>query len=115
MSKESEIELFLSAFKNKLDIWGIIYIDRDKNQNTLLELEIRPIDRDPVLKALKLEDYSEGPLKEILYQGADMWIFGKKVKETEIYIKITMGNISNQVLCISFHIAEYEMNYPFKK
>ena len=115
MSKESEIESFLSAFKTKLDIWGIIYVDRDKNQNTLLELEIRPIDRDPVLKALQLEDYSEGPLKEILYQGADMWVFGKKVKETEIYIKITMGNISNQLLCISFHIAEHEMNYPFKK
>ena len=43
-----------------------------------------------------------------------MWIFGKDVKGKEIYIKITMGSFGNSVICISFHIAEYEMQYPLK-
>lgn len=115
MSKEAEVELFLKEFKDKLSIWGVIFRDdRSKNTQTLLELEIRPLDREKVLKALEVEDYSEGPLKEKLYEGADMWVFGKTVKENEIYIKITMGYINSEVLCISFHLSEYEIKYPFK-
>jgi hypothetical protein len=43
-----------------------------------------------------------------------MWVFGKMVKKKEIYIKITIGMVNNQTICISFHIAEFDMNYPFK-
>jgi hypothetical protein len=42
-----------------------------------------------------------------------MWVFGKDVKGQEVYIKITLGKGSS-ALCISFHIAEHPMNYPFK-
>ena len=115
MSTKAEIEQFLAEFKVKLGIWGIVYRDdRGKNTQTLLDLEIRSMDREKVLKDLKLEDYSEGPLHEKLYGGSDMWGFGKIIKNKEVYIKITMGLLGTQVICISFHVAEHPMNYPYK-
>ena len=36
-----------------------------------------------------------------------------EIKEQEVYIKITLGR-GTSALCISFHIAEHPMNYPFK-
>ncbi len=98
-----------------MDIWGVVVRDdRGKNAQTLLYLEITKDFRKKVLKSLVVEDYSEGPLAEKLYGGADMWVFGKLVKGKEIYIKITMGIAGAQVICISFHIAEHLINYPYK-
>ncbi len=115
MSTVTEIEYFLKDFKEKMKIWDVLFRDdRGKNAQTLLELEIRPIDRKVTLEALEVKDYSEGPLEEKLYDGADMWVFGKMVKSREMYIKITMGAPGNCVICISFHLAEYPMNYPLK-
>lgn len=116
MATLDEIERFLNDFFTKLSIWGIfVRDDRNKNAQTLLDLEITPADRINIIKKLVAVDYSEGPLPETLFKGADMWVFGKKVKEREVYIKITMGQAGSKVICISFHIAEHRMKYPHKK
>ena len=116
MATLNEIEIFLNDFFTKLGIWGIyVRDDRSKNAQTLLDLEISPADRIKLITKLVATDYSEGPLPETLLKGSDMWVFGKKVKEREIYIKITMGQTDSKVICISFHIAEHSMKYPHKK
>jgi|SRR6185312_12824496 len=115
MATKIEIKIFLQDFHIKMDIWGIIVRDdRGKNTQTILDLEITKDYRNNVLKDLEVDDYSEGPLEEKLYGGANMWVFGKIVKGKEIYIKITMGMSGSKVICISFHIAEHKMNYPHK-
>lgn len=115
MISEQDVSKFLKDFKEKMKIWSVLFRDdRGKNAQTLADLEIRPIDRDKVLENLKIEDYSEGPLEDTLYKGADMWVFGKDVKKNEIYIKISIGYAGAGVICISFHIAEHNINYPFK-
>lgn len=88
--------------------------DRGKNFNTLSTLEIRPVDREQVLDSLVAEDFSEGPLPEDWYGSKEMWVFGKTMRETEIYIKITPGAQGAKTICISFHIAEHPMSYPLK-
>lgn len=116
MKASHEIQSFLNDFKTKLAVWGVIFIDaRPKNSQTLLLLDILPYHRLEVLKSLQVKDYSQGPLQEKLYGGADMWVFGKLVKGQEVYIKITMGIPGNKAICISFHIADYPMEYPLKK
>lgn len=116
MAALNEIESFLNDFFTKLSIWGIfVRDDRNKNAQTLLDLEITPADRISIIKKLVATDYSEGPVTDTLLKGSDMWIFGKKVKGLEIYIKITMGHTGSKVMCLSFHIAEYPMKYPHKK
>jgi len=60
------------------------------------------------------EDYSQGPLDEKMHGILPMWVFGKEVKGKEVYIKISMGLENTSAVCISFHIAEYPLKYPFK-
>ena len=115
MSTKELVHSFLQDFKAKLAVWGVVYRDdRGKNAQTLLLLDLIPNQRTEILKHLQVPDYSEGPLEERLYGGADMWVFGKVIKEQEIYIKITMGIAGRQVICISFHLAEHSMTYPYK-
>ena len=115
MEQKDEVESFLKDFKHKLGFWGLLFrSDRAKNFNTMLALEISVNDIKNVLHQLEVRDYSEGPLEEVLYKGSDMWVFGTVIKKKEIYIKVTMGLPGNNVICISFHLAEKKMPYPFK-
>jgi len=115
MANEDEVKRFLQSFHAKLSISNIIFRDdRGKNAQTLLTLEMVPVRRVEIIKEIKIEDYSEGPLFDMLNKQTDMWIFGKEEKGKEIYIKISQGYPGCSTICISFHIAEYKMNYPFK-
>src|SRR5690554_7487068 len=103
MSTEAEVTSFLKDFKEKMKFWDILFRDdRGKNTQALVDLELRSVDRKTIIEALETKDYSEGPLEEKLYGGADMWVFGKTIKKKEVYIKITMGAMSSSVICISF-------------
>lgn len=116
MSTRDEVQKFLKEFKVKLEIFDILFQDsREKNTKALLALDITPVKRKVIIKSLTVEDYFEGPLDDTLYGIANMWVFGKGVNEEEIYIKISMGRPNLEVICISFHIAEHTMKYPFKK
>ena len=115
MNTKSEVESFLKNFKLKMKIWDILFRDdRGKNAQALIDLELQPIGRKKILESLDYKDYSEGPIEEKLYGGVDMWVFGKMIKDKEVYIKITMGIVNSSVICVSFHISELSMQYPFK-
>lgn len=115
MASKQEVEKFLKEFKVKMHLIGISFRDdRSKNAQTLHDLGITPAQRIDVLKSLKIENYSEGPLDEKLHGILSMWVFGKEVKQQEIYIKISMGQENSEVICISFHFPEHSINYPFK-
>ncbi len=116
MASKNEVRSFLRDFKYKLDFVGdVLYRDdRGKNIETLLLLEFRSHDRKRILKELDIEDYCEGPTKDTLHHGPDMWLFGKIVKGYEIYIKITIGAYGSKVVCVSFHVAVEPLVYPFK-
>lgn len=88
--------------------------DRGKNQQALLDLEISPTKRLEVIKSLESDDFVRGPLPDTLNKSTDLWEFGKKIKKKDVYIKITMGFPNSSVICISFHLAERNLDYPFK-
>lgn len=114
LTKE-EIQSFLDQFHAKMKVFGIIYRDdRGKNQKALEELEIVPSFRKVVIENLTAEDYVEGPVVDKLNKLGDMWVFGKDVKGREVYIKIQITDQHGQTICISFHLAETPMKYPFK-
>ena len=115
MTSEKDVSAFLEAFKVKMKVWQVLFRDdRGKNMQTLLDLELKPADRVKVLEALEISNYSQGPVPDDLHKGPEMWVFGSKVKNREVYIKITMGLPGTSVICISFHLATYNMTYPFK-
>ena len=112
---KEEVERFLNQFHEKLKIYNIFFRDdREKNLQTLTELEITSNDRIEIIKTIKVEDYSSGPIVDTLNKMGDLWVFGKDVKGNEVYIKISLGLPNNKTICISFHKAEYKMSYPFK-
>ena len=116
MASKQEVETYLKELKAKIDFFDILFLDdRGKNQQTLHDLEISPAKRKEIISSLKVEDYSQGPLDEKLRGILPMWVFGKQVKKKEVYIKVSMGIENTGAVCISFHIAEYPINYPFKK
>ena len=115
MASKQEVEKYLKELKVKIGIFGILFLDyRGKNQQALHDLEISPAKRKDIIATLKAEDYTEGPLEEKMHGILPMWIFGKEVKKKEVYIKVSMGSENNSAVCISFHIAEHPMNYPYK-
>lgn len=115
MAVIQEVEQFLSEFKAKLSIWGVFFRDdRGKNASTITGLEITQVQRENFLKQLKPSDYCEGPLNDTLNKGPDLWVFGVYINDTEVYIKISLGFPCSGVKCVSFHLAEHPLRYPFK-
>ena len=110
-----EVKAFLDQFNVKAQIFGIRFRDdRGKNRDALLQLDITPLQREVIVKNLLVHDYVEGPVIDELNKKGEMWVFGKDVKEREVYIKITLGYENGQTICISFHVAEHPLKYPFK-
>jgi hypothetical protein len=53
MNNESGVNAFLKDFKEKMKFWDVLFRDdRGKNIQTLIELELRPIDRKVILESL---------------------------------------------------------------
>lgn len=116
MATREEVENFLTQYHSKLEIFQIVFRDdRGKNSQALADLEITPAYRVKVIKEIAATDYSEGPVLDALNTYGEMWIFGKDVKKQEVYIKIALGHPNSSTICISFHIAERPIKYPFKK
>ena len=115
MALRDEVEAFLASFHEKVNVFGILFRDdRVKNREALFDLDITRFERMEIVKSIETEDYSEGPITDELNQGSELWVFGKDVKNIEVYIKITMGGFNGRTICISFHRAEHPMNYPLK-
>lgn len=78
MVTEEDVEAFLKQFHQKLKVFNIIFRDdRGKNAQTLADLEITPKYRESVIKEIKVEDYSQGPIVDTLNHIGEMWVFGK--------------------------------------
>jgi hypothetical protein len=115
VSTQAEVEAFLQDFRVKYKVFDIIFRDaREKNAKTLLMLDITTLKRREIIESIVAADYMEGPLDDQLYGMASMWVFGKMFRQTELYIKISLGAQNSRVICISFHPAERAMRYPFK-
>lgn len=116
MVTKEDVESFLSNFHSKVNVYGIVFRDdRQKNLETLAELEITPLYRETIILGLEYIDYVDGPIVETLYDLGDMWVFGKDIKGRSVYIKIAMGRPNSSTICISFHLAEGPLKYPFKQ
>jgi hypothetical protein len=116
MATKLEVQRFLRTFHAKLKVFDILFRDdRGKNRQALLDLDITPVFRVEIIKSLAVKDYSAGPVVGDLDKNTEMWVFGKDVKQREVYIKISLGFPNASVICVSFHLAERELKYPFKE
>lgn len=110
--EKKEVEAFLRQFFPKMDIWGIFFLNRDKNYEALRLLGITPVAREEIIREIVPEDYVETVIDMASY--GDMWVFGKDHEGRELYIKVSMGQPGSKTICISFHTAERPIRYAFK-
>ena len=113
MPTYDEVSRFLSRFFPKMDVWGILFLDRTKNQNALSELSITADIRNQIIRSIQTEDFVETVSSQLSGFG-DLWVFGKDYDGITLYIKIAMGNPNDKTICISFHKAEKPIQYIFK-
>jgi len=85
--------------------------EREKNHKFLVEAGWQPSRRTQYILELTPDDYFEGPTKNELYDGSEVWVFGKVLEDMLCYIKIHLLAQRN-VYCISFHLAEHSMKMP---
>lgn len=113
---KEEVNSFLKEFKERAQLFGIVYVDsKPNNIDTLTALDITQNDRKNYVLSLDTEDYCQGPDKNDYPGQNDVWVFGKQIKGQEVYIKIFINAILNQPnVCISFHISKYKLTYPLK-
>lgn len=114
MPSKDDVEHYLRDLKQKIRTFSLIILERDKNRNTLAELELVQSDCKDFIDGLSSENYFRGPTKDTENEG-EYWEFGTMIKNREVYIKVNYGKTNKPVICISFHFAELEINYRFKK
>ena len=92
----------------------VIYDKRDKNEQFMVDMEWdKPDKKREWLLKLEPEDYFEGPDPNEWPGLNPVWKFGKRIEGHLCYIKIFLIP-QNNVYCISFHFAEYDMRLPLK-
>lgn len=115
---QEDVEQFLENFKACWDGKVVPRTD-SKNDDTLTILGITPRHRMEEVKRLRYVDYFRGPSPDHDgIPGKEWWEFGLRIKVYEIYIKIRIykkGNGKYGAKCMSFHIAEEKITYPFKE
>lgn len=107
-----EVEAFLAHFKTKMKIFGIVFIGRAKNRESLEMLGLAEDARLKVVEQIETTDYVETLSDELSF--GDMWVFGRDLHNNEMYIKLSQGVPNSHTICVSFHIAEYPLKYAFK-
>lgn len=109
---KEDVESFLRHFFPKMEVFGVIVLDREKNEKALKMLGITPSVRKEYIKELTSEDYIETIMDGMSY--GDMWVFGRDCDGVEVYVKISLGAPNSNTICISFHAAEHPLRYAFK-
>ena len=116
--KKPEVQKFLDDFKavakESKENFDLVR-HRPQNRTTLDQLGMDTRECLDQILSLTAEDYCKGPEDDRDRPGK-FWFFGKKIEGHEIYIKLKLVEIGEKkkALCISFHIAEYAMRYPYK-
>lgn len=99
---------------------NFIFKHRDKNKDTLTKLQWLPSHVKEEILTLTYRNYSRGPERNESSSGNSkgaMWIFGKHIKNIDVYIKIHVIPFKEtQCVCVSFHEEEPDkekLTFPY--
>lgn len=107
---------FLLEFKQAVTAGrGVELVPRKDTLETLRFLGMTKWNLEEVLLGLSVADYCAGPKQDRTAPG-EVWEFGKNMDGYEVYIKLKVSDAGDAKMakCISFHIAQYPLRYPYK-
>ena len=117
---KQEIRDFLETIKQTItdpatryDGW--LLVKRVESVECITELGLTLVDVRDALLVLSVVDYCAGPLQYRDMPG-DLWVFGKVIEGSEIYIKLKLARIGpvKRVRIVSFHPAKESLCYPYR-
>jgi len=116
ITSKEEVAKFLKAAKSLIAYGRVIFAKRSINLQDIVDIGLTMEGSRQELLSLTVEEYSKGPEPDRDFPG-DIWVFGKEILGHEVYIKMKIDRQDEmeELTCISFHIAKYKLNYPFKE
>lgn len=82
---------------------------------TMMDLDYDSSDIVERLKELTVLEYSETLIDKDDDKPPLLFVFGKDINSKLIYIKLKIkGETKKKVLCLSFHYAKHDMEFPYK-
>ena len=82
---------------------------------TMMDLDYDSSDIVERLKELTVSEYSETLIDKEDDKPPLLFVFGKDINSKLIYIKLKIkGETKKKVLCLSFHYAKHNMEFPYK-
>jgi len=113
IASREEVEEFLLMLRLRLaeDRWSLI--DREKNLESISDLNMLLSDIPGVLRKLSVEDYAYGPLDDDRGRSMQWWVFGPQVGRNTLYVKVAIHQ--GRLLCMSFHRSQFPLPYPYKE
>lgn len=128
ISKKKEVIAFLNLLKvllekEEFDIDTDITLIRKKKKGedekfstpyTMLDLDYDTDDVVNCLKELTLAEYSETKIDKNDLNPPLLFVFGKYINNKLVYVKLKIkGDQQRYVLCVSFHYAKEDMEFPY--
>lgn len=81
---------------------------------TLMDLDYDTYDIVERLKELTIKEYSETLIDKDDDKPPLLFVFGKDINHRQVYIKLKIkGTEKQKILCLSFHYAEWKMEFPY--
>ncbi len=114
ISTTSEVIAFLKDFK-KIAQCNFTFITRKKNLDSISQLGVKIKQAKSMIMGLTYENYHKGPEQDRDIKSSNVWEFGAEVDNQEVYIKLSADFGHNVAKCISFHKAEFKIDYPHKE
>jgi hypothetical protein len=112
MVERDQVALFLTLLR-QCAACDFRFENRDKNIATLARLEMTPQEVRQRILALTPADYVEGPTPRPGRFPQESWVFGLRIKDTDVYVKLSLDLDPDRCLCVSFHESERPMRFPY--
>jgi len=121
ISQKDDVKIFLLKAKKLISKGKYDFFDkREENMKTLAALGYKTHHMKQEILSLTPQNYFRGPTEDYdkdNYKGQHIWEFGKIIQAQEIYIKLKIRKNKgcDEIACMSFHDAKFEMAYPQKQ
>lgn len=114
ISDKQQIGVFLKKFCEKMEQSknSFIIVDRKEFKDELANLGISIYTAKAIIGSLTYENYCKGPEIDDRNPNENLWIFGFKFANHDLYIKLS-DDFSHKAKCISFHRPKYDMDFPY--
>lgn len=114
LSSREAVRAFLEVLKRAVSEFGLPVVSRTENNRTLAQLGLTKKNQEDIVFGLTPADYVKGPEPD-RDQPGEIWVFGKRVEKCLLYLKFKIMNAATlpRAKCISFHIADEPMKFPY--